>query len=296
MRHSHCLIAALLLTAVSCTSTLSNPSAKLVPPFKSTPDEEKNVDQLLARWEQWNAGAKTFDCRFKRWCYDTVFGRPDEPRYVELGSLKYAAPDRWMICIDTAEENRKEVPIDPRRADHWLFDGNSITEFDHLKKQVIEHKLPPNLQGKRLVDGPLTFPMFSTGLFWLGLGRPESVAPGPISAKAKDIKEQYYIREITPAGNHDQIWLEAYPRSTRTAAGLHHLQIVFRASDMSPYALKIVQPNEKDYVVYQFYNIAVNGPPATPSADPFHPAVPFGWQKIVEEPISSGLLAYPPQK
>ena len=65
---------------------------------------------------------------------------------------------------------------------------------------------------------------------------------------------------------------------------------------MSPYAMKITQPNGKDYVVYQFYDVVVNGPPAPPGADPFHPTVPIGWQKIVEEPFSSGLLAYPPQK
>ena len=195
----------------SCTST---PSVKLDPPFKSTPDEEKNVDRLLARWEQWNAGAKTFDCRFKRWVYDAVFGRPDEPRFVELGSIKYAAPDRWMFRVDTTEENRKEVPIDPRRAEHWIFDGKSIVDFDHAKKQVVEHKLPPNLQGKRLIDGPLTFPMFSAGLFWWIKGPPEPPTPGPFNAKAKDLKEQYYIREITPADKRDQIWLEAYPRST----------------------------------------------------------------------------------
>ena len=53
---------------------------------------------------------------------------------------------------------------------------------------------------------------------------------------------------------------------------------------MSPLAMKIVQPNGKDYVVYQFYDIAVNSPPSPPGADSFHPAVPFGWQKIVEEP------------
>jgi TIGR03009 family protein len=250
-----------------------------------TPDEEQNVDRLLARWEQWNAGIKTFDGRFKRWTYDTVFGRPDDARYVELGTLRYAAPDQWMFHVDTAEENRKEVPIDPRRADHWAFDGKSIIEYDHVKKLVDVHKLPPNLQGKRLVDGPLTFPILGSGLFWLGWGMPQPVTPGPFSAKAKDLKEQYYLREITPPVKpHDQIWLEAYPRTAAIAGCFQHLQLIFRASDMSPVAIKLAQPNGKDYVVYQFFDITVNSPPATPGDDPFHPAVPFGWQKIVEEP------------
>ena len=58
---------------------------------------------------------------------------------------------------------------------------------------------------------------------------------------------------------------------------------MFRASDMSPFAMKITQPNGKDYVVYQFYDIVVNSP-QKPSDDPFHPALPKGWEKTVEPP------------
>jgi TIGR03009 family protein len=283
MRRISWLIVALLLTA-SCSST---PTAKPTPPFKLTADEEKNVDHLLARWEQWNAGVKTFDCRFKRWTYDTVFGRPDEPRSVELGDLKYAAPDRWLFHVDTADNNGKEVPIDNNRAEHWAFDGKSLIEYSHVKKQVVEHKLPPNLQGKRLVDGPLTFPMFSAGLYWLGWGVPDSAIRAPFSAKAKDLKEQYYLREITPAKQHDEIWLEAYPRTAALAANCHRLQLIFRAADMSPLAMKIEQPNGKNYVVYQFYEILLNKQERFPRVDPFHPPVPYGWRKIVEEPLAA---------
>jgi TIGR03009 family protein len=269
------------LCTVSCTSA---PAVKLPPPFKLTLDEEKNVDRLLARWEQWNAGIKTFDCRFKRWVADMGFGRPDEARYVEIGVLEYVAPDRLLFHVDTAEENGKEVPIEDRRAEHWAFDGTALIEYSHVERQVFEHKLPPNLQGKRLVDGPLTFPTFSTGLFWLGLAPPESGIPAPFSAKASDLKEQYYLRDVTPASEHDRIWLEAYPRTSRLAADFHRLQLMFRASDMSPVAMKVIQPNGKDYRVYQFFDIVVNGPPSSPGADPFHATVPDGWQKTVEEP------------
>jgi hypothetical protein len=45
--------------------------------------------------------------------------------------------------------------------------------------------------------------------------------------------------------------------------------------------VKIVQTNGKDYVVYQFYDIAINQP-TQPGDDPFHPAMPSGWKKIGE--------------
>ncbi len=60
--------------------------------------------------------------------------------------------------------------------------------------------------------------------------------------------------------------------------------MIFAARDMSPVALRITQPNGKDYSVYQFFDVVVNGPPSQPKDDPFHPAVPFGWQRIVDEP------------
>jgi len=269
-------VAILLLTA-SCAPVKT---VKLSLPFKSTPDEEKNVDRLLARWEQWNAGVKTFDCQFKRWVYDTVFGRPDQPKSVDLGSIKYAAPDRGLYRIDKTEQDGKEVPIEDARAEHWAFDGKSIIECNHVKQQIIEHKLPPNFQGTKLVDGPLAF-AFPAGVFSSIFGAP--ARPYPFAAKAKELKEQFYIREITPpAARRTEIWLEAYPRSSRIAAAFQKLQLIFRASDMSPYAMKMVQPNGKDYIVYQFFAVAVNSPPPPPGDDPFHPAVPRGWQKIAD--------------
>jgi hypothetical protein len=66
--------------------------------------------------------------------------------------------------------------------------------------------------------------------------------------------------------------------------------LLFRAADTSLVAMKIVQPSGKNYVVYQFFNIAVNGPPSPSGDDPFHPPVPFGWHKIVEESLAAGQL------
>jgi hypothetical protein len=117
------------------------------------------------------------------------------------------------------------------------------------------------------------------------VGAPEPSGPWPFSAKAADLKRQYYIREVSPpTEQHEAICLEAYPRTAAVAGWCQKLQLLFRAGDMSPIAMKIVQPNGKDAVVYQFFDVAANAPP--PHDDPFHPAVPLGWQKIVEGPLA----------
>ncbi len=246
------------------------PKSESSPPFELTPEEEKSVDRALQRWEQWNSQVKTFHCRFKRWTYDGVFGSPGQPKYIDHGTIEYAAPHQMMIRVESTEKDGKETPIDNQRADHWIFDGKSIFEYISFKKQVIEHKLPPDIQINRLVDGPLSFG-FATSIFHkLFSNKPPS--PFPFGAKAEELKQRYFIRIITPHDAKDQIWLEAYPRGSIVDCSMK--QLIFSARDMSPFALRIIDPNGKDYTVYQFFDIMVNGPPSSTDEDPFRPAVP----------------------
>jgi TIGR03009 family protein len=275
-------LAVVVLLLVPSCAPVNTANVKLEPPFKLTPDEEKNVDRLLARWEQWNAGVKTFDCGFKRWVYDAVFGNPDEPKYVDLGTIKYAAPDHARFRVEKTEKDGNICLIEDTRAEDWAFDGKSIIECNHVRRQVIEHQVAAGVQGTKLVDGPLSF-AFPAGQFSSVLGVP--ACPYPFSASAKALKEQFYLREVAaPADRHDEIRLEAYPRSARLATAFQKLCLIFRASDMSPVAMKIVQRNGKDSVIYQFYDIAVNSPPPSSGDNPFHPARPLGWRTMVEEP------------
>ncbi len=239
------------------------PQQQPAPPFVLTPQEEAQVDRALNLWEERNRDTKTFDCRFKRWSYDAVFGSANQAKYVDMGTLKYASPDRGKFRVETTEKSGKEVPVEDGRVEHWICDGRSIFEFKPGKKQLIEHKLPPEMQGKAIADGPLPF------LF---------------GSDAKKLKQRYYLRLVTPADVRDQIWIEAYPRYQQDASNFQHAQFIITAQGMAPFALKLVEPNGKDYKVYQFYDVVVNDPLQFFKGDPFRPYTPLGWQKIVEEP------------
>ena len=206
------------------------PPARLqppAPPFTLTPQEQAMVEQVLNWWEQHNRDVKTFDCRFKRWSYDAVFGKPDEAKFVDLGVIKYAAPDRGMFRIDTTEKDGREMPIEDGRAEHWISDGKAIIEYNHVTKRMTVHKLPPELQGKAIADGPLPFLFGST---------------------AKSLKERYFLRIVTPRDIQGQVWLEAYPRRQQDAANFHHAQFIINTAKVEPFALKLIQPNTKDYM------------------------------------------------
>lgn len=253
------------------------------PPFTLTAEEQKGVDAALNRWEQWNSGVKTFDCRFKRWIYDSVFGTLDRPLRIDVGAIKYSAPDRLEYRLDVQETDGKQTPIADERAEHWMFDGKTIWEYSPAKKQVIEYKLMPELEGARFVDGPLSFAFPIQAYSWAMtlFGIPTDPSPSPFSSNADELKRQYYLRKITPP--HDvkgQICLEAYPRFKHQANCFQRLELVFTKPDMAPFALRITQPNGRDYTVYQFYDIKINGPSEQSNNDAFRPVVPSGWKMI----------------
>ena len=233
------------------------------PPFTLTPQEEAQVDGVLKQWEERNREIKTFDCQFKRWTYDVVFGTPERPKFVELGVIKYAAPDRGLFRLDKEEKDGKEVPIDDARAEHWLCDGKSVYEYSPAKKQVIEHKLPPELRGKAIANSPLPF------LF---------------GAEAQKLKQRYFVRLVTPrrAGPDLAGGLSAFPGGRRQfpSRDLHH----HRARDVAVSRLRVVQSNGKDYTVYGFFDVVVNDKFRLFQGDPFRPFTPWGWQMIPDNP------------
>jgi TIGR03009 family protein len=234
------------------------------PPFTLTAQEEAQVDSVLNRWEEHNRSIKTFDCQFTRWIYDMIFGPANRPKFIDSGIIKYAAPDRGMFRVETTERDGKNVPVENARAEHWISDGKSIFEFNPGKKQLTEHKLPPELQGKAIADSPLPF--------FFG-------------AEAKKLKQRYFIRLLPPPnGGQDQIWLEAYPRFQQDAANWRRATFIISAHDMAPFGLEILQPNGKDYTRYRFSDIVVNDPLRLFKGDPFRAFTPLGWRKIVEEP------------
>ena len=273
-----CWLLGVVLLLPSCSAV--EPEKNLTPPFQLTADDEKNVDRLLARWEQWNAATKTFECRFKRWTYDGVFGRPDAPKFVDLGIIQYAAPDRGLYRVDVTEEGGKQKAIGDDRAEQWIFTGRSIVEYNYKSRRVIEHRLPLDSKKSPTIHGPLTI-SFPHPIVLFGMEMQWSVLV-PFADKAETLKKHYYVREVTPAKAKDEIWLEAYPRTSQGGK----FQLICRAKDMTPVALKLCEPNGSSSVVYQFYDVKMNDP-KSPGDDPFQPPIPKGWMKIVDEPAST---------
>ena len=244
--------------------------------FPLTLEQEAYLDRVLQAWEQHSKKVKTFAATFTRWEYDPVFGPPDTFKYMDEGEVKYAAPDKGMFRVLYTDKNGKMVRIEPERAEHWVCDGKSVYQFNHPKKQLIQHKLPPEMQGKAIAEGPLPF------LF---------------GAEAEKLKQRYFLRVITPREvQNEQVWLEAHPRFQTDAANLRKAELILNIKDLNPQAIAVYSPNGKNHTTYKFHGIVVNenDPLKFLKGNPFTVLTPFGWKKIVEEPPAPQVSRLPP--
>jgi TIGR03009 family protein len=242
-------------------------------PFDLSPQEVAEVDRVLKLWEQRSAGVRTFQCGFKRWKYDPIFGPQGAPQFEDIGLIKYSAPDRGVFQLTKTVKDGAEHAIDPERVEHWICDGKSIFEILPKQRTVKEYPLPIELQGKAITNGPLPF------LF---------------GAKADDLKQRYFMRLVTPAHvQSQQTWIEAYPRNQANAASFSRAILVLTNHNMQPFGIKLFETNGKNETSYQFFDIVVNDPLRFFKGDPFHASVPFGWQKVVEQPPASQAARMP---
>lgn len=226
------------------------------PPFTLTKEEEAQLDVALQAWQQHSDRVRNFRSNFVRFDYDLVFGAPDKPRFIDRGAIAFGAPDKGMFSV--------EKP----RPEYWISDGKAIFEYDYSKQRITEYKLPPELQGKQITNGPLPF------LF---------------GAPASQLKHRYYLRLITPpnlAGK--EIWLQAVPRFQQDAANFRCAELILSAETMNPIALQVHQPGGKNRAAYKFENVVVNDPLGWLKGDPFRAITPFGWTRVVEEPPKVG--------
>ncbi len=263
-------------------SAAAQPQTPPPPPFTLSPQQQMELDRVLAVWEQKSASVKTFDCSFMRWEYNKAFsqpsapGQPPKPQSKVQGAIKFAAPDKGSFqTIYRFDNVDKQIPIPDDESEHWMCDGKSVFQY-HIEgkdktadKVLIEYKLPPEMQGKAIANSPLPF------LF---------------GAEAKKLKERYFMR-LVEASNQAEIWLESYPRFQPDAANFDRVTLILDKTSMSPKAMRLVAPGGNNYYSYQFFDIIQNDPLRFLTGDPFKATLPRGWRYEVREPEAQS----PPQ-
>jgi TIGR03009 family protein len=260
----------LLPLAVALVSLLPVPGSGQQPPPLSLA-EAAALDQWLVAWEQRNAAVRTWSCAFHKWEYNAwspVDAKGERLAFTEsTGELKYAAPDKGLYRVKESKqwspEARRYEVRGGDAGEHWVCNGESIYEFRHTERQLRETKLPVEMRGKAISDGPLPF---------------------VFGAKADTLKKRYWMRLITPADVRDQVWLEALPRYQADAANFSKVELILQARDLMPFAIQIHKPGGQDRDVYQFdprTNLIDKG--LDMIRDFARPTTPFGYTYVLED-------------
>jgi TIGR03009 family protein len=260
--------------AVPARAAVRPPARQVVrSPFMLTQQQQQFLDAVLNHWEKESAKVRKFSCKFVRYEYDPVWVK-DGFRVHKTesdGELKYAKPDKGMFNVtkirhltQVAGQKPRYAPRKGELGEKWITDGRAIWEFDVKGKRLVEHQLPPGMQGKAISQGPLPF------LF---------------GAKAADLKARYWMRITTPpAQQGKQIWLESFPRRQHDAANFRRVELILSQKTFLPEALQVYLPNGKNRTVYTFYDHNMNDPLGFLKGDFSKPRLPSGWQKVVQAP------------
>ncbi len=242
--------------------------APLVPAgFQLNAVQQAYLDQVLSSWQSESAKVTIFQCPFERWEYNQAFGPGNGiPLNKNKGELSYQKPDKGSFEIteirvwDQATNNwvLKKDAI----GEHWVCDGQNVYEYRTSQKQLVVRPIPPALQGKAIVDGPLPF------LF---------------GADANKLKARYFLR-AEQRQNPNEIMIVAMPRFAADAADYSQVDLILDRTKMLPKAMQVYLPNQDRHVyMFDVANASINGHLQRIVALFTAPRTPWGWKRVVED-------------
>lgn len=201
-------------------------------PFELTPQQQNQVNQVLAFWESYTRGIKKFEADFDLYSYPAVsvggtdVNSPPQAQHT-TGFLKYEAPNKGIFRIDGPP---KEL---------YRCNGKSVYTYNFDKKEINEYRYSDgSITGQELKKGPMAF------LF---------------GASAATLRDRYWIRllPLPPGAPQGQIWLEAYPKYQEDLQDMTKAELIINVKPCKPVAFQRYSPNG-DRQSYALKNIKVN--------------------------------------
>jgi TIGR03009 family protein len=270
--------------------------------FPLPPQDQQYIQQLLEYWEKTSQDIDRYRCNFTRWQYDHVAVNYRNPANNQLvaamiskGKVRYSKPDQgmyevlemWQFSGPPDEEGGDPKYVRPAalnpnavETEKWICDGAKIYEYDYQNKRLYELTLPPEAQGEGLKNSPLPF---------------------VFGAKAAELQERFWIRDVTPQSLHgQQYWLECWPKRINDAQAYSKVEIILSRQPFLPVSIHMYAPNydqktNPQKMVFQFEERQING--ALDNLADFmqnfiNPRTPFGWDRVprelMQEPEETG--------
>ena len=259
--------------------------------FPLPANQQEYIDQLLGYWENTSDKISRYKCAFTRWQYDPVtcnFRLPGNNQLVAAmiskGNVRYSTPDKgmyevlemWQFSGPPAKPGDQPQYVRPAAEagndfienEKWICDGEKIFEYDFQNKRLYELTLPPEAQGEGLKNSPLPF---------------------VFGAKANELKERFWIRDVTPQSlQGQQYWLECWPKQITDAQAYQKVEIILSREPFLPISIHMYSPNydiktNPQKMVFQFEERVINGTLAGVAdfmQNFINPRTPFGWDRV----------------
>jgi hypothetical protein len=260
----------------------AEPAGRVIP-FFLTPKEQQELDEFLARWENYSLGIKRYDVDFNMFLYvgSNPHAVPNTPLKTTFGYFKYIAkPLRFAYHIEGEWLGNKKVEWSEKSPDIFaeqiIIDEKSVHKYDFNAKKVFRINVPTELIGKGIADSPL---------------------PLIFGAKAVDLKKRFSMKLVTTEqAKEAQIWFQARPLLLEDQQEFSQIEIRLDKATLRAIALKKEDINGKDFTVYVLHTTRTNDRLHTVIEDVkqfFTPATPKGWQLEVNDWAAEAQTAQP---
>ncbi len=220
----------------------------IVPPpenYKPTAEEQKQLDEFLARWEEFGKGVKRVSCDVHMREFDGVLQQNSKiPVAHTWGQFRFITPNKFMYHIkgEFAYTDAKPEGEWKEGQNEWMIVLNSkeFMQYDYKNKKVVVYPVVSEEQDMDLTMDNGQFPLFFV-------------------AKANVLKNRYYLRIVTPASKQKtQVWIEAFPRYARDAQLYQSITVILGVKDLQPTYMRKIAVNGKSKTDLTFENVQVN--------------------------------------
>ena len=250
----------------------------IVPPpasYQPTDVELQQLDEFLARWEEFGRGIKRVSCDVHMREFDGVLQQNSKtPVAHTWGQFRFITPNQFMYHIKgefVYSDAKPEGEWKPGQ-NEWMIVLNSkeFLQYDFKNKKVVVFPVVSEEQDMDPTMDNGQFPLFFV-------------------AKANVLKNRFYLRITTPAAKQKtQVWIEAFPRYARDAQQFQSITFILGLKDLQPTYMRKIGVNGKSKTDLTFENVQVNK-----GLWKIEGAVEKGWTKEVREEEFSILRQQP---
>lgn len=243
-------------------------------PFVLNQEQQKELDDLLLRWEAVSKDINRYSVEFTAYIYDPTVPRLDpaedvnKPLKTTFGTFKFNAPNKFLYHLEGewiggVKVKRNEEKNPGVAEEKIIINDQAFFQYDFTSKTLLQINIPPEMRNRGIADSPL---------------------PLIFGAKATEMKSRYSMRIVTREEFKDsEVWLQARPLRVEDQQEFCEVEIRLDKRTLLAKAIKKRDPNEKSYTAYVLSKHKIDDLLGGLDRWSMRPSVPGDWKHVVED-------------